>query len=86
MRCAEIVLKLKGDTARIVANSLSPEVRREIPRTRTEIYQKGEEMHLKIKAQDTNALRAAVNSYIRWAKVAIESTELVNIKTKNRKG
>lgn len=80
MQSADLVFKLNGKTAKIVADSLAPEIQREIPRTKTQIYQKGDEVHLKISAEDTNALRAALNSYIRWAKVAIESTNLVGLK------
>lgn len=68
MRKAEIVLS--GENAELVEKVLSPESGREIPRTKVSIENRGEKTILVIETEDTSALRAALNSYIRWGALA----------------
>ncbi len=68
MRRAEIVLT--GGNAELVQKALAPETGREIPRTKVSVLKDGERTTLTIEAEDTSALRAALNSYVRWAALA----------------
>lgn len=58
-----------------VAGSLSPETAERIPRTRIEVERGEGEVTIRVEAQDLASLRAALNSYIRWANVAEETAE-----------
>ncbi len=60
--------------AEVVHGAISPEVGREIPRTRVESLARPGEFVLSIEAADLSALRAAINSYLRWIKVAEDIT------------
>ncbi|MCU0859739.1 MAG: hypothetical protein MUE55_04060 [Thermoplasmata archaeon] len=63
-------LRLRTGDAAVVARALSPELSERIPRTSVEIEALGGEVIIRVEADDRNALRAALNSYIRWASVA----------------
>ncbi len=68
MRRAEIVLS--GDEANLIQKVLAPESGREIPRTKASIQVEGDKTLLRIEAEDTSALRAALNSFVRWGVLA----------------
>ena len=59
----------------IVAGALAPELSERIPRTKVEVVSLEDRVVIKIQADDQNALRAALNSYIRWANVAEETAK-----------
>jgi len=61
--------------ADVVAAALSPELAEKIPRTQVSIGRKGDQVVVRIEADDKNALRAALNSYIRWMNVAEETAK-----------
>ncbi|UCE39638.1 MAG: hypothetical protein JSW00_12660 [Thermoplasmata archaeon] len=61
--------------ASVVASSLLPETDRKIPRTQVNIKEVNDGIQLEIQAQDTSALRAAINSYLRWIKVSMNTYE-----------
>ena len=61
--------------AGIVAGALSPELAEKIPRTSVSVQKGEDEVLVNIEADDQNALRAALNSYIRWINVAEETAE-----------
>ena len=63
-------LKLLSPQSDVVLGAISPEVGREIPRTRVKISSESDQLVLDIEASDLAALRAALNSYLRWIKVA----------------
>ncbi len=69
-------LVLTGPGAPTVFGSISPEAGREIPRTRVHAALKGEEMVLEIEANDLPSLRAALNSYLRWIKIAEDMNQM----------
>ncbi len=75
MRKAEITLQ--SDKSKIIFNSLLPEIRTTMPRTKVQI-ESDDDVKLIIKAEDTNALRAGLNSYLRWMKVAIDINKEVS--------
>lgn len=64
------VITIEGDGADVVRRALAPEAGRDFPRATVAISGSGSRMVLTIEAEDTAALRAAVNSYLRWADVA----------------
>lgn len=64
------LLKLISPQAEVIARAISPEIGREIPRTRVRASSTRGELELDIEASDLSALRAALNSYLRWIKVA----------------
>lgn len=68
MRRATILME--GPEAWIVHEALRPETGRDVPKARVSIRYARDRLTLTIDAEDTSALRAAVNSYLRWADVA----------------
>lgn len=77
---AKSVIKLSFDDptkARIVRDALKPEeLLPKATRTEVEISSKENILSLDIEARDTAALRAAVNSFLRWAAVARDMTKV----------
>lgn len=53
-----------------------PARRSEVPKTRAEIAQEGDVLRITLEADDLPALRAAVNSYLRWAEAAARAARL----------
>jgi tRNA threonylcarbamoyladenosine modification (KEOPS) complex Pcc1 subunit len=70
-------LALRTEHAEVVCRALSPELTEKIPRTKIEVAAKDGEVVIGIEAEDLTALRAALNSYIRWGNVAEETAEEV---------
>ena len=66
------VVTVRGPEAAVVRRSLAPEAGREIPRSRVTVRGEGEVAEIVVEAEDTSALRAALNSYLRWAQVAFD--------------
>jgi len=64
------VLRLSTPDAATVYGALSPEAGRDIPRTKVRASMEDGSMVLKVEATDLPALRAALNSYLRWIMVA----------------
>jgi KEOPS complex subunit Pcc1 len=73
VKTAVITLEKKGKITQVVAGSLLPETNRKIPRTQVQVNEDENALSLVINAEDTNALRAAINSYLRWISVGIET-------------
>ena len=71
------VVTFTGEGAEIVARALAPEAGRDIPRTSVEIESSPGKATLSIEAADVAAIRAALNSYLRWADVAAKVAEEV---------
>ncbi|MCK5309496.1 MAG: hypothetical protein KAJ33_04800 [Thermoplasmata archaeon] len=65
------------DKAQMLANALRPEMEQEVSRTRVDIRAEGSELIISIQAEDVVALRASLNSYLRWTKLAIDSQEAI---------
>ncbi len=63
-------ITLEGPEASVVRQALSPEAGRDVPGARVAIAGTGRQVTITIDADDTGALRAAVNSYLRWSDVA----------------
>ena len=65
------------DKAQMLANALRPEMEQEVSRTRVDIRAEGSELIISIQAEDVVALRASLNSYLRWTKLAIDSQKAI---------
>jgi tRNA threonylcarbamoyladenosine modification (KEOPS) complex Pcc1 subunit len=70
---AELVVRTRRPD--VVAGALSPEITEKIPRTSVTVERSEGSVVIRIEADDQNALRAALNSYIRWTNVAEETAE-----------
>ena len=68
-------LTFRTENADIVAGALSPELAERIPRTKVSVEKGDGFVRVLIEAEDQNALRAALNSYIRWTNVAEETAK-----------
>ena len=55
--------------ADVILTALSPETGRELPRTETDIIKDGDTVTITVKAKDSSAMRAALNSYLGWIKI-----------------
>jgi len=63
--------------ARVVVNSLQPEIKHKIPKTNIHFKLDDKSFSLKIETNDLSSLRAACNSYLRWINTAISVNKTV---------
>lgn len=66
MKNVNISFELNKSARKIVYLSLLPELGRTVPRTDVSVSETDSGITLSIDAEDSNALRAALNSYLRW--------------------
>ena len=73
---AEIRLELGDELTELLERSLKPEAETPAtPRAKAHIKAVGRTLTIFIEAQDTTALRAAVNSYLRWVEGCLSALE-----------
>ena len=60
------------EEARIIAESIDPEIKHRIPKTNIEVSLSNKTFTLEIEAKDISSLRAACNSYLRWINTALK--------------
>lgn len=72
MKYADFIFQLEEGKASTLAKALLPESKREIPRTKIKIKTDKDKFLLRIEAEDTSALRAAINSYLRWIECVVK--------------
>jgi len=65
------------EEAKIIAESLDPEIKHKIPKTNIEVSLSEKKFILKIEANDVSSLRAACNSYLRWINTALNVKKTV---------
>lgn len=75
----EAELRIMGAAARIAVPTISPEAGRELPRTETMVEMDGDDAVIHIKATDTTAMRAAVNSYLECIRVIEDIGNLTKV-------
>lgn len=63
--------------AKLVSESLYPEIKQKIPKTNVEISISKNILYLNIESEDVSSLRATCNSYLRWINTAINVNQLV---------
>jgi len=56
--------------AKVIAESIQPEIKNKIPKTNVDISISEKTFSLFIEAKDVSSLRAACNSYLRWINIA----------------
>ncbi len=59
------------EEAKIVLESLNPEVNNKMPKTDVNISVSKKKLSLEIESDDISSLRAACNSYLRWINTAL---------------
>ena len=57
--------------AKVIAESLQPEIKHKIPKTNVDVSISKKTFSLSIEAKDVSSLRAACNSYLRWINTAL---------------
>ncbi len=57
--------------AKVIAESLQPEIKHKIPKTNVDVSISEKTFSLSIEAKDVSSLRAACNSYLRWINTAL---------------
>jgi tRNA threonylcarbamoyladenosine modification (KEOPS) complex Pcc1 subunit len=78
MKSAKFAFKFDSEKeARIIAESLQPEIKHNIPKTNVDVSLSGKNFSLEIKAKDLSSLRAACNSYLRWINTALNVEKTV---------
>jgi tRNA threonylcarbamoyladenosine modification (KEOPS) complex Pcc1 subunit len=78
MKTAKFIFNFDSkEDARIVAESLDPEIKYKIPKTNVEVDLSNKTFSLKIEAKDISSLRAACNSYLRWINTALNVKKTV---------
>lgn len=71
MQNARLVFSYPNETlATAIAHALTPETESGVPKTTSRVRREGHEIHITIDADDLASLRAALNSYVRWAEAA----------------
>ena len=60
------------DYAKVIAESLTPEIKNKIPKTNVGFTFSGKNFYLTIETDDISSLRAACNSYLRWINTAYD--------------
>lgn len=65
------------EEAKLIAESLSPEIKHKIPKTNVGISLFKNTLSLTIESKDVSTLRAACNSYLRWINTAIKVKQIV---------
>ncbi|MCD6108417.1 MAG: hypothetical protein J7J89_02945 [Thermoplasmata archaeon] len=79
MHKVEFVLEFETEKeAKIIFNSLYPEIKHRIPKTMVETKLSKSKIFLTICANTTSSLRAACNSYLRWIKTAVDVKDKIS--------
>ena len=64
-------------SAERIERALAPEAAREVPRSRARMIRASERVVvLEVEADDTGALRAALNAYLGWIRLALEAEDV----------
>jgi len=71
-------IEIESDRGNLLNEALAPETERTIPRTKVKVGMKGGLLCIEFEAADVNALRAAINSYLRWVTVGLQTADLVS--------
>lgn len=70
-------LRISAPDAPVMLASLRPELGRELPRTRVSASIVDGELLMRIEADDTTSMRAALNSYLGWMKITEDISGLI---------
>lgn len=56
---------------------LIPEMKERIPRSKVALKSDGNDLIIRIEAEDVSALRASISSYLRWISVAMSTRNVM---------
>jgi tRNA threonylcarbamoyladenosine modification (KEOPS) complex Pcc1 subunit len=76
MHEAAIELRLASTISAAVEGALSPESASEVPKTSGQTTRTGDIVRIDLRADDLSSLRAALNSYLRWADTAEKAARI----------
>ncbi len=68
-------VRVETQAAETIAAALGPEAARPAPRSAVALTTTPDALVMEVEAQDTSALRATLNSYLRWASGALRMIE-----------
>ena len=68
---------LANEHSEMLARILHTEAQDDVSRSKIYIKEENGELRIAIEAEDVVALRAALNSYLRWTKLAIDAKEVM---------
>lgn len=78
MKTASFIFNFDSEKeAKIIADTLNPEIKHKIPKTNVEVTLSGSKFSIKIETTDFSSLRAACNSYLRWINTALNVKKTV---------
>jgi len=78
MKSARFVFNFDSEEeAKIIAESLNPEIKHKIPKTNVKVTLLEKSFTLEIQTKDISSLRAACNSYLRWINTALNVKKTV---------
>lgn len=78
MKSAKFIFNFDSEKeAKIISETLQPEIKHKIPKTNVEITLSGKKISLEISAREISSLRAACNSYLRWINTALNVKKTV---------
>ncbi len=70
---ANIIIDMDSSIeAKIIMESISPEIKNNITNTKVILYSSNKKIFLEITSKNLSSLRAACNSYLRWIKTAYD--------------
>ncbi len=70
-------LRIETENPSSLIGTLCPEAGRDVPRGGVEVYREGDDVIVRIEADDLPSLRAALNSYLRWITINEDVIALV---------
>ena len=77
---ATVQIKFKPELGKVMNKALKPEIESQFSdRTKVSMEQKSSGLKMTFKASDIVALRAAVNSYLRWIQGILNIVEDINV-------
>jgi tRNA threonylcarbamoyladenosine modification (KEOPS) complex Pcc1 subunit len=78
MHRVEISIDLDSNDRKILLGSLSPELSSSAPKTQVNISETNAGLIITIEGDSTSAIRAALNSYLRWLNCIINISANIN--------
>ena len=70
---ASVELDISPGDSRVLLDTLGPEVGQDVPRTTTRVEESEGVVTLHIEAEDLTSLRAALNSYLGWMQIGVDT-------------
>lgn len=76
MPTATFEIYADDDIIEVIKSSLGPEIKYSTPRSIAKLKDDKDILILEIEAEDISALRASVNSYLRWIKLSLDASKI----------